>query len=242
MTGSRPAFRGRTSNAKCSPAYVTISRAPLSSIVMGADLLGRVLPQQDEVALRVIDTIRRATHQMTGLLTSFGDLGALQSGGMQLERKRLDPEEVVLDVYEAAVPEVTQRRVRWNVDCHPSLAGECIHGDRERLTQALRMLTSCALRLVPQGGALAITLAPDGASGARFAVAASRGTDAGPFACDLARPELALARGLVELHGSRLEVHHDAHRAELAFALPRERSATAQPGPAIVAGDAGGLG
>jgi len=161
---------------------------------------------------------------MNRLVASFGDLGKLQSATMQLERRLLDPGSIVRSAHDELAPEAAQHQVPWSVECDPVLSGSLVHGDGERLMQTLRLLTSCALRVVPEGGAMAMTLAPDGASAARFAVTASRQSGGRPFGRDIPRPELAIARGLVELHGAHLEVRRDAERAEFAFSLPRQVS------------------
>lgn len=197
---------------------------PLASIVMGAGFLRRSLSPEDKAAQRVVEAIHRAADRMSQLITSFADLARLETHELTLEVLPHDLGAIVKAAFEQFVAEATAQNVPVSLELDPGLP--TLPCDRERMLQILRHLTASALRVVPEGGCIVIA-ADTGASGAvRIQVLAKRapGPSARRIGSEPPKPALALARGLIELHGGRLAVATDGDALTLSFALPRGRA------------------
>jgi K+-sensing histidine kinase KdpD len=195
-------------------------KAPLASIVVGAGFLRKVLPKDNLAALRVVDAMHRAARRMDQLIVNFGDLGKLEARELSLEIRAHPVREIVQMAFEQLRADATGDGITVTLAMSAETASTSIRGDRNRLLQILAQLTACALRVAPDGSALTMHVSSDGGN-VRFemttktANAASRRIES-----DLPRPQLAIAQGLIELHGTELDIDRDAHTLTLGFALP----------------------
>jgi signal transduction histidine kinase len=178
-------------------------KAPLASIVMGIGFLRRVLHPDDAAALRVVDSMHRSADKMSQLIASFHDLGRLQSREMKLNLLPHDLEAVASAAFEQCASDAKAQGVAVSPAQGPGLAGAILQCDRERLLQSLRILTSCALRVLPEGGRFALHASTTPTEEVRFQLEAERGGASRGIAAELPKPELALGTGLIELHGAR---------------------------------------
>jgi signal transduction histidine kinase len=198
-------------------------KAPLASIVMGTGFLRRVLKPEEEAALRVVDAMHRAAEQMNRLIASFADLARLQSHELTLDRRSYGVRAIAQSAFEQMALEANGQKVAASVELDPDLPDFRLSCDRERLLQILRLLTACALRVLPESGTLAARATSAASGGVCFEVVAKRGgPESRRIIAELPRPELAIARGIIELHESQLEVAGDGERLTLSFALARE--------------------
>jgi signal transduction histidine kinase len=197
---------------------------PLASIVMGAGFLRRSLSPDDLPVQRVVEAIHRAADRMSQLITSFSDLARLETHELTLDVRLHDVGAIVRSAFEHLVAEATPQNALVSLELDPALP--TLPCDRERVMQILRHLTASALRVVPEGGSV-VLVADAGAGGAaRIKVVAKRGPapTSRRIGSEPPKPGLALARGLIELHGGSLAVAGDGDTLTLSFALPRERA------------------
>jgi len=100
--------------------------------------------------------------------------------------------------------------------------------DRERLIQTLRHMTASALRVVPEGGSVVIVANKDAGGGVRMQVIAKRSPAPGSrrIVSEPPKPAMALAKGLIELHGTALAAAADGDALTLSFTLGRGAGGT----------------
>jgi K+-sensing histidine kinase KdpD len=196
---------------------------PLASIVMGAGFLRRSLSNEDLAAQRVVEAIHRAADRMSQLIVSFSDLARLGTRELTLEVRPHDVGAIVTAAFEQLVVEAAAQSVPVSLELDPTiLPWPC---DRERLLQTLHHLTASALRVVPGGGCIVMRADANTGGAVRIQVVASRGPGSSSrrIGSEPPKPAIALARGLIELHGGSLTVTGDGDTLTLSFDLPRGR-------------------
>jgi signal transduction histidine kinase len=194
---------------------------PLASIVMGAGFLKKTLSPEDAGAHRVVEAIHRAAERMTRLIANFADLARLQAHELTLDLRSDDAGLAVKTAFEQFLPDAAVQQIAVTVESDAHLPQ--VPCDRPRLVQALRQLAACALRVVPDGGSIVMRAHDEGAGQVLVEVAARRpaGASTRRIVSDPPKPELAIARGIVELHGAILSVAGDGDALTLSFVLPR---------------------
>jgi signal transduction histidine kinase len=219
--GSAPAADALKSDRGLLSSVCHDLKDPLASIVMGAGFLRRTLSPDDAAALRVVDAIHRAAERMNRLISNFSDLARLQAREVLLVLRADDPGAIVKTAYDQFLPEATVQQVAVSLEIEPELPE--VPCDRARLGQAVRHLGACALRVVPDGGSIVMRARRDGLGAVRVEVTARRPPGAGSrrVVAEPPKPELAIARALVELHGASLTVTGDGDALVLSFVLPR---------------------
>jgi signal transduction histidine kinase len=202
-------------------------RAPLASIVMGAGFLRRALSPEDQAAHRVVEAIHRAADGMNQAITTFSDLARLEMHELTLEIGSHDLGAIVKSVFDEVVAEPSAQGIVISLELAPDLP--TMRCDQERMVQILRQLTGAALRVVPDRGTLVIGARTDGSGSVRVDLVIRRQGEpnARRITSEPPKPTLALARGLIELHGGRLAVAGDADTLTMSFALPHEQAAQA---------------
>jgi PAS domain S-box-containing protein len=194
-------------------------RNPLAPIANALEIMRR--KNLDDPALRwTRDVIERQLRQMTRLVDDLLDVARITRGRIELRRERVDLAGVVQAAVEAARPliDASQHTLAVQLPDAPLW----IDADATRLTQVLLNLLNNAAKYTPAGGRLAIDARADGNGQACITVRDSGiGLDAEHLASvfemfsqvqpAIERSQgglgigLALARGLVELHGGRIE-------------------------------------
>ncbi len=194
---------------------------PLASIVMGAGFLRRTLAADNAAGLRVVDAIHRAAERMDRLISNFSDLSRLQAHEVVLDLRSDDLGAIVKTAFDQFLPEAAAQQVPLSLEIDPELPET--PSDRSRLVQAVLGLSACALRVVPDGGSIVMGARREGAGAVRVEVAAKRpaGTGGRRIVAEPPKPELAIARYIVELHGAHLAVTCNGDSLTLAFVLPR---------------------
>ena len=220
-------------------------RNPLAPISSAAELLA--LGRLDGAGIeRTSAIISRQVRHMTGLVDDLMDVSRVTRGLASLDKRALDPRQVMLDAVEQVRPLIDARGHRLTLTIHDTPAR--VMGDRKRLVQVLSNLLNNAAKYTPDGGNIALSLEVD-ADALRIAVADDGiGMDAQltqrafePFVqaertSDRAQGGLgiglALVRSLVELHGGQAGARSDGpgRGSTFTISLPVvEASAPAAP-------------
>ncbi|HEY3449256.1 MAG TPA: PAS domain S-box protein [Myxococcales bacterium] len=232
-------------------------RNPLAPISNSVYLLERN-PSLDERARRATAMLARQASHLARLVNDLLDATRISQGKLRVQATRLDLARLVGTVLEDHASMLEGHPVQVRVPEGPVW----VHGDTDRLTQALGNLLSNAVKFTPAGGPLAVTLHV----GSRTAVLDVQDSGVGidremrgrlfePFAQSdrsLDRSAgglglgLALVKGIVELHGGAIRCRSDGPNqgAHFSIELPlagAERevggpdpAAAARPAPAGV--------
>ncbi len=213
---------------------------PLSAVTITTSVLLRTLPEEDEATRTRVLGIRHLAEQMQRLRQDLLDVTSLEAGGLSVEAHPREAAALLEEAWEQAAPLAAEKPLRLELrpgeDLPPVLA------DRERVLQVLANLLGNAIKFTPAGGEVMLSAEP-APGGVRFYV---RDTGMGIAADDLphvfdrfwqarranragAGLGLAIARGIVEVHGGT--IHAESREGEgstFAFTLP----AVAPPGAA----------
>jgi signal transduction histidine kinase len=217
---------------------------PLASIVMGAGFLKKTIlveEGKDGAVRRVVEAITRSTDRMGQIISDFHDLARLEAGRVDLDRREWDVSPLLRETASHLGPQAHERHLGLDVEVpEPPLIASC---DRGRLLQILSKLVGNAIKFTPptqSSGRIVLRAAPDGDSVRIQVVDTGRGIAAErlsgifDYAANARRAArdgpglgLPIARGLVELHGGRIEVESPTAGGEPApgstftFTLPR---------------------
>jgi PAS domain S-box-containing protein len=166
------------------------------------------------------NVIERQVQHMSLLLDDLLDVSRITHGTLQLRKQPTDLQSVLSAAIETARPLIDERHHQLTVDVPPDLQ---VNGDPLRLAQVLSNLLTNAAKYTDPDGAIRISARADGAD-LRIDV---EDNGIGICAEDLPRVfgmfaqvrsaqdhasgglgiGLALAKGIVEMHGGRLEAH-----------------------------------
>lgn len=216
-------------------------RTPLASMQGYIELL--LLRQGSLPEAEQRNYLQTAAHQgekLTRLLADLFDLTRLEAGQWQPQHEDFAVAELAQDLLQHLEPEAARRGLSLQLECHaPCSRGTRVHADLALVARVLAGLLDNALRHTPAGGRVALELAEQGAR-VRLAVRdTGRGIAAEELPGIFERYErasrvrdashsehaglgLAIARHIVALHGSRLEVSSTEGRGTcVSFALPR---------------------
>jgi PAS domain S-box-containing protein len=223
-------------------------RNPLAPIRNAVHLLARA-PAGGEQAARARHILERQTTHLTRIVDDLLDVTRIASGKVELRRARIDLREVVQKTADDVRSIFDEARLPLRVDQPASAVW--VDADATRIAQVVANLLQNAGKFTPSGGEVTVAVL---AAGDRAEVRVSDtgiGIEPGevqhmfePFAQadrSLARAQgglglgLALARGLVELHGGAMAARSEGlgRGAEFTMSLP-----LAEPAAAPRAGDA----
>lgn len=189
-------------------------RNPISTILTACAI--HDLPVPDEKKARARATIERAARQMENLIEDLLDVSRIEAGRLVLERQPVELRSLAADAIALFAPIAEDKAVRL----HCEFGADCrVLGDRERLMQVMSNLLGNAVKFVRGGGDVWISGRIDGG----FAVVEVRDNGVGipseqlPHLFDRfwqgsnrerdgAGLGLAIAKGIVDAHGGRIEV------------------------------------
>jgi PAS domain S-box-containing protein len=220
-------------------------RNPLAPIRNSLYVLDRAEPDCEQ-ARRAKAVIERQVQQMTRLVSDLLDVSRISCGKIELQRTRVDLRDVVGSALEDH-RSVFQDR---SIEVRSELPAEevWVDGDAARLGQALGNLLHNAVKFSHRGGTVSVCLRQRG----QLAELAVRDSGVGiapdmlvrvfqPFTqADMALDRsagglglgLALVKGLVELHGGRVEAHSEgAEKGSVFTALLPTAAAPAPAAP-----------
>jgi len=197
-------------------------RNPLAPIRTAAQVL--VSPKlSPEDLVRVQAIISRQVTHMSALLDDLLDVSRITRGSFLLKKAYVSVDEIFDEAVEAAQPVIDRRKHTLRVD-KPS-PPITLEADRVRMTQVLTNLLTNAAKYTPTGGLISAGARVDGTS--LLFYVRDNGVGLAPEArarvfemftqveSQIGRSEgglgigLALSKGLIELHGGRIEVRSD---------------------------------
>jgi PAS domain S-box-containing protein len=191
-------------------------RNPLAPIRNSLYLLDRAAPDGEQ-ARRAKAILHRQVGQLTWLIDDLLDVTRITHGKVQLQRERLDLNELAHRTVEDHRTGFVKGDVRMEV--LPAPAEVWVNGDRVRLTQVIGNLLQNAAKFTPHGGKATVSVESDDARGEAVLTVRDTGSGIDPEMLPrvfqaftqadttLDRSKgglglgLALVKGLVELHG-----------------------------------------
>lgn len=194
-------------------------RTPVDAILTSVAFLMDVEHSEDE-RRRLLSVIRRSVSGMHRLIDDLLDVTRMESGVFSVELQPCDVAALARDVTE----QFRRQAVNGGLTLECNVEGDAITAvaDPHRIAQVLQNLVGNALKFTPAGGRVTVAVVRD-ECGVRCSVA---DTGAGIAPDDLSRLferfwqarrsrrsgaglGLAIARGIVEAHGARLEVQSE---------------------------------
>ncbi len=216
-------------------------KTPLNVISGYAELLqervyGEVNDRQDEALFAVRDQARL----LSSLVNQLLDISRLEAGGLRIQMKEVDLDDVFTRVRRSFAPLAEQKGIAFSFDLDSHLP-DTIHGDGDRLRdQVLGNLISNAVKFTPEDGRIVLRARADDE------VLFVEVEDTGPGIPDDKLPHifekfyqvgdharakgaglgLAIAREVVEVHGGRISARNaPGHGAIFRIELPIGRNA-----------------
>lgn len=189
-------------------------RSPLNAIMNAAEVLARGV--SEERRQRTCATIECAARRMNRLIEDLLDVTRIDEGRLVLERSEVDVGSLLNEVVELYGRIAESRGVQLVLLPNAPLS---LQGDRARLQQVLSNLLDNALKFTPEGGTVTLSAGSEG-NDVRFVV-----SDTGTGISEQRLPHLfdrfwssggrrhggiglglAIAKGIAEAHGGRVEV------------------------------------
>jgi PAS domain S-box-containing protein len=196
-------------------------RNPLGAIGNAIAIVERATPGSDQ-SRRAHTIIARQAQHMTRLIDDLLEATRITRGKIELHRERVDLEDLLERLCEDYAPEFARAGV--SLELRGARDAVWLDGDRTRLAQAIGNLLENAAKFTPRGGQTMLSLAVDKARARVRVQDTGRGIPADlldhvfePFAQGDTTIDrrmgglglgLAVARGLVEMHGGTIRVEH----------------------------------
>jgi PAS domain S-box-containing protein len=220
-------------------------RNPLAPIVSALELMKR---KDKDLGSRERVIVERQVKHLCRLVDDLLDVSRIVCRKANLDRRPVDVAEVVASGIDLVSPLLASRRHLVSVAVDPWL---CVEGDAVRLAQVISNLVNNAAKYSSPGAPIRIEAHDEGGAVVLRVRDSGIGIDPSvlahvfepfvqePQALDRAQGGLglglAIARGLVELHGGSVAAHSDGpgHGSEFVVRLPvHERSAPESSGDA----------
>lgn len=215
-------------------------RDPLQSISAATATL-RLEPQTDDNA-DSLESIARASTQMRRLVQDLLDVSMLEAGRLPINREPVDLRDLILEVQTLALPQIKASQTSIETKVAPDLPRLAL--DRHRILQVLLNLVGNAIKFVGPGGLVTIGVDrhPDavriwvhdnglGIRGDQLDRVFDRFWRSGRGAG--AGLGLAVAKGVVEMHGGQIGVTSQPGAGSLFFfTLPFQPEVAVPPAPA----------
>jgi protein-histidine pros-kinase len=138
--------------------FATVShelRTPLTSMIGYAEMMEE-LEQLSPYGHRFLSVIQRSAQRELRLVNDLLTLAEIEDSGLAVQAGELDLESVVREAVEAARPTAEEASLELALET-PGFAVP-MHGDKDRLGQALDNLLSNAVKFTPTGGHIRVVL------------------------------------------------------------------------------------
>ena len=126
-------------------------RTPLNGIIGMAGLL--VDTSLNEEQRDYVHTVQHSARALLGIVEDVLDFSKLESGKLELETARFDPEALVRDLCELSMPKAEEKGLSLQVHFEENLPAS-LEGDARRLRQVLKHLLSNAIKFTQKGGVI----------------------------------------------------------------------------------------
>lgn len=225
-------------------------RNPAAPVRIAGAILGRP-DAGGPLMARVTTLVEQQRAQVARVLGNVVDASSVDSGGLQLERRRVDMAEVIERAVAAYQPRMRQQgqsfewRWPWGTSAKPGTLG--VLGDAARLEQVLGNLLDNACSHTPNGGRIRLAVGVD--AGTLTITVADDGIGIAPqmlphvfepFVLDTlaigaggigAGVGLTVAHGLARAHGGDLVAHSDgvSRGSRFVLTLPLDSGAAIEP-------------
>jgi signal transduction histidine kinase len=191
-------------------------RSPLNTIVLGAQLLGRIVGDRAD-SRGSVATIRHSAERMNRMIQDLLDVARIEAGQLGIDPCRVQTRELILDAVEAHKPMVAATALELQIEVAHDVPD--IWADRNRLLQVFDNLIGNAIKFTAPVGCITIG-ASSKADQLEFWVADTGvGIDSDGLSHVFDRfwqkrkgerhsagLGLPIARGIVEAHGGRIWV------------------------------------
>ncbi len=221
-------------------------REPLSSIATNAQLLGKLVDQDSNIAgiHPHVSRIARASDRMARLINDLLDLSRIEVGKLTLNESTFPARDLVNEIVEMFRPGAAEKDVDLTTNIQEGALE--LTADRDRLAQVLTNIVANAIKFTPAGGSVTVGLRHEG-RGAELWVKDTGGgiapedlthifdrfwqsKDSSGLGTGLG---LSIARALVELHGGTISAESTLDEgATFRVLLPRSIVAVEAPAAA----------
>jgi PAS domain S-box-containing protein len=213
-------------------------RNPLNTVLMSASLLLE-MDLTPEQRTKQLEIVLRSARNMNGLIQDLLDVARIDAGRMRVQTRP----QPVRPLVSEGVELLSHRAEQKQVALHCEINAEEVEADGPRVVQVLSNLVGNAIKFTPQGGAVRVSVRPDGDGLIRFEVSDTGiGIDPNdlPHLFDRfwqvqrtarggAGLGLAISKGLVEAHGGQIWVDSELGAGStFCFTLPAPVRTSAQ--------------
>jgi two-component system, OmpR family, phosphate regulon sensor histidine kinase PhoR len=209
-------------------------RTPIASINLLVETLQRGAMKDPDAAMHFLHRIQVETHAMAQLVEELLELSRLETGGLSLNTEDFSIADLLTEVRTRLLPAGEEKGVAIELDVQNALPP--VAADAKRIEQVVMNLLHNAIKFTPSGGSITLRARRQGRGVQLDVVDTGVGMDAAEaeriferfYKVDKGRSRvsgaglgLAIARHLLELHGSQLQVVSEVGRgSRFSFALP----------------------
>lgn len=206
-------------------------RNPLNLVQLSADMLLSATEQRVSSDDRPLRIIKRAVGQMDRMIGDLLDLSTIEAKRFTIDAREHDGAALLAEAEALLRPLAEARSI--DLSCTAGVHLPRIRMDADQILRVLSNLGGNAIKFTPEGGAVTLRVERDGEK-LRFVVC-----DTGPGIPAEELPHvfdrywqarkgdrrgvglgLAIARGIVEAHGGRIDVESSAGGARFSFTIP----------------------
>lgn len=200
-------------------------RTPLTSIKESVSLvLDGIAGPLNEEQKKFLTISKNNIDRLTRLITNILDLSRIEAGRIVMRKKKLNINDIIKDVYNAARSEAEQKNIELSISLGDPL--EPTWFDPDRITQALKNLISNAIKFNRDKGSIKISSSEGEINGREFIKVVVEDSGIGiqsedkenlfknfsPLDASMTRKQsgaglgLAISKGIIELHGGDIRV------------------------------------
>lgn len=209
-------------------------RTPIASINLLVETLQRGAINDPDAAMHFLHRIQVETHAMAQLVEELLELSRLETGGLSLSIGEISIGDLLMEVQARLLPTAEEKGVAMYLDVQEALPP--VAADAKRIEQVVMNLVHNAIKFTPTEGSITLRARRQGRGVQIDVVDTGVGMDAAEaeriferfYKVDKGRSRvsgaglgLAIARHLLELHGSQLQVVSEVGRgSRFSFSLP----------------------